>query len=549
MNRLTFQYILLPALAWMSSLALLQAQKPLPTEQVEVIKNFDARLLDTDRIPLSPELPPLDTSVRRLNYSVTDRPFSVEYPAPVIRPIAMRGDAVPKVYNGYTRLGAGIPSSLYGDLSYHLVKEKRYNFGIGAHHHSANNTKNLENQRFSNTNVGVDGTYYMEQGIAVRGKAGYNQRNAFFYGYNAFNTDPDNPRFTFAKEDVRQRFSTVDIGAAIFNGERTQADFNYQAGFDFYFMQDAYATRENGFDLKINATKWIQERHAFRVNLRTDFTSYRDTAKQSLHNFYLQPNFTFSADAFRAKIGLNLVSHNDEFFFFPDLELSARILGPVLNAYLGAEGSLQKNTFRSLTDYNPFLSSRNRLRNTRYYDYFGGIRGVVQGIDYRIQAGYKTTDNLATFLWNGDSLSARFNVLYDTIDIIYFNAFLVAPLFKGFELNGRLQQNFFNAGKEGKAWHLPSLTVSAGAKYTTTDGKGSVRADLFVENGVPFRDANGEAKNLNALFDISLGGEYRLGNNFGVFLQLNNLANNRRQRWQHYPIFGLNALAGITARF
>ncbi len=541
------KYIVLPA-ALFCALATLGAQTTLPTEQVDIIKNFDARLLETDRIPLAPELPPLDTTVRRQNYNITGRPVTVEYPAPQLRPLAIRGEKVAQVYNGYAKLGGGIPSSLYGDLSYHLSQEKKYDFGIGALHHSASNNANLENQRFAFTTAGIDGTYYLEQGIAVGGKVRYTSDNVFFYGYNSLNSG-DSINRSFAKEDVRQRFSTVDIGANIFNGERTAADFNYSAGFDFYFLQDSYAARENGFDLKINATKWIQDRHAFRVDLRTDFTSYRDTAKQSLHNFYLQPNFTFSADAFRAKIGLNLVSHEDEFFFFPDLELSARILGPVLNAFAGAEGSLQKNTFRSLSDYNPFVSSRNRLRNTRYINYFGGIRGVVQGIDYRVQAGYKTTENLATFLWNGDSIP-RFNVLYDTIDIAYISASLVAPLFKGFEINGKLQQNFFNTGnKETKAWHLPSTTISAGAKYTTEDGKGAVRADLFLENGVPYQDIDGQTKNLNALFDLSIGGEYKLGNNFGLFLQVNNLANNRRQRWQHYPIFGLNALAGITARF
>jgi hypothetical protein len=37
--------------------------------------------------------------------------------------------------------------------------------------------------------------------------------------------------------------------------------------------------------------------------------------------------------------------------------------------------------------------------------------------------------------------------------------------------------------------------------------------------------------------------------NFGAFVDLNNLANNKRERWYLYPQFGLNILAGITARF
>jgi len=46
-----------------------------------------------------------------------------------------------------------------------------------------------------------------------------------------------------------------------------------------------------------------------------------------------------------------------------------------------------------------------------------------------------------------------------------------------------------------------------------------------------------------------LGAEYFFSKNIGAFLQVNNLANNRRQRWQNYPTLGLNALVGVTARF
>ena len=60
---------------------------------------------------------------------------------------------------------------------------------------------------------------------------------------------------------------------------------------------------------------------------------------------------------------------------------------------------------------------------------------------------------------------------------------------------------------------------------------------------------DGEADNLNGLFDLSLGAEYQATENIGIFFQLNNLANNRRQRWANYPTYGINILGGITARF
>lgn len=523
------------------------AQKDLPSGQVEVIRNFEAHLLETDPLHVRPELPPLDTTVRRMRYDTLSRTFEVEYQAPRIRPLAMRGEDVPQGYNGYARLGGGFPNSLLAEGGYNVAAADQYDFGINVYHHSANNTKNVENQRFGYTNLGAHGTYYLEQGIGATANLGYTIDNLHFYGYNELNKNRDQ-KITFSEEDVKQSFTTFDVGAGIFNSKRTEADFNYHAGFSAYLMQDNYAARENGFKLDIGATKWFNEKHPFRINLITDFTGYRDTSKQSLNNFYLQPSFTFHGDIFKAKIGGNITSHEDNFSIFPDIELSANIINTILGAFVGAEGSLQKNTFRSLTDYNPFLSSRIKVENTRYYHFYGGIRGNFSGVEYRGQLGYKKADNLALFLVNSDTLVPRFDVLYDTVNIFNIQGTLSFPLTKELTVLGTINYNLYDPKNQEKAWHLPALTINSGLRYAAMEGKLLVKADLFLENGVPYLD-KGEAKNLNALFDISVGADYLFTNNIGAFVQINNLANNRRQRWQYYPTFGLNALIGITARF
>lgn len=534
-NIISTAFLLLPLL--------LSAQKDLPSGEVDVIRNFDARLLETDPIKVKPQLPALDTTTRRQSYSIMSKTFDVEYQPPKIRPLAMRGDDVAKGYNGYARLGGGFPASILGEGNYNIATEK-YNFGIDIFHHSANNNNNTENQRFGYTNLGAKGTYYLDQGFGVNARLGYTIDNVYFFGYNELND-----KLKFNAEDVKQQFSTFDVGASLFNTKRTEADFNYSAGFDAYLLQDNYSARENGFKINIGATKWFSDKHPFKLNLITDFTNFKDTSKQSLNNFFLQPSFTFHGDVFKAKIGANIASHADEFSFFPDLEISANIIGTILGAFVGAEGSLQKNTFRSLSDYNPFIISRVDVKNTRYYNYYGGIRGNYQGIDYRAQIGYKKADDLALFLVNADTLVPRFEVLYDTVNIINIAGSLTFPVAKGLEVLGTVGYNVFDTKNQEKAWHLPSLTLNGGVRYRTMEDKLLIKADMFLENGVPYRDKGGEAKNLNALFDISLGADYFFTENIGGFIQVNNLANNRRQRWQYYPMFGLNALIGLTARF
>jgi hypothetical protein len=519
------------------------AQPDLPSEEVEIIKDFEAALEESTKLVLAPELPPLDSTSRKLLYSIPSKTLNVEYLPPKIRPIAMRKDAIPPLYKGYLKLGYGIPASPYGELSYHHADPEKYEIGINALHHSAN-FKDLENQRFSKTDVGIDGTYYNEQGFAVSSNIGYDINQVHFYGY-------DHDEQTVDREQIKQQFNTFTFGAKLFNGARTEGDINYFAGFDFYRLTDNYASDENNLDIKLGITKWFNEQHELTIGITTDFTTYDDqTEKNNLNNFYLTPSFTFHGDAFKVKVGANLTSNEDKFKVFPDVEAAVNIVGNKLSVYAGAEGSLYKNSFKNLSDYNPFIVSRERLKvkNSSYNNFYGGIRGNLKVLDYQAQVGLKKVNDLAFFLLDPvDTL--RFTTLYDTADLFYVAITLNATPVKGLEVIGTIGSNVYSINTLEKAWGLPTFEVNVGLVYTTLEDKLRIKTDLFVENGIPFINDAGEADNLNDLFDLSIGADYQIAKNFGIFFQINNLANNKRQRWENYPTYGINVLGGITARF
>jgi hypothetical protein len=534
---------LLAALCLSPFIATLNAQEDgeLETEEVEIIKDFDARLEETEKVNLSPELPPVEGEEGPLNYLVPTKLLGVQYPPPKIRPIAMRRDKVPDAYAGYLKAGYGTPNSPYAEASYHLNKEEEYAFGAFLKHHSAN-FKDRENQRFSLSTGNVYGTYFFDQGFAANGNLGYTSDVVHLYGYDDQDT-------SFAKEKVERNISTFEVGGKFFNGESTVGDLNYYAGANLYRLSESFeGSKETGFVIDMGITKYFDEKHPLNIRLVTDFTDYRDTARQELHNFYLQPNFSFHADLFNVKVGANIVSHEDEFRFYPDLEISVSILGSQLAAFAGWNGNLQKNTLRSLLAYNPFVSSFLTIGNTSYNDFYGGVKGNINNIEYQGQVGYKPTKDLALFLNSPDDFR-QLNVLYDTVDIFYIKGSIVAQPMKDLEVLLSLSNSFFDPKNAEKPWHLPALEGNASLIYTTAEEKVKIRAELYLANGVPFLDENADEDRLNGLYDISIGGEYFFTKNIGAFLQLNNLANNRRERWYRYPVYGLNVLGGVTARF
>ncbi|MCB0520787.1 MAG: hypothetical protein H6577_21605 [Lewinellaceae bacterium] len=559
-------------LVFISSMATYSFAQPgtdLPAEQVEVIKIFEAQLAESEKVAVNPELPPTDTSIQRQQYDVPAKSIEVEYQAPRIRPIAHKSDEdIPDAYKTYLKLGGGLPKSIYGEGAFNtlfkLQDKSTVDIGLDLLHHSGDySTGDIENRRFSLTKAEGKGTYYSTQGYAVGANMGFTSDKVHYYGYSTDVQNPDEyPNGTFEPEAVRQVFSTFDLGAKIFNGVQTAGDINYSAGVDLYVLSDRQASDETGLDFKLKGTKWFKEKHSLDIGLRTDFTWYNDTMNlsQTLHNYTLSPSFTFHASAIKVKVGARVVSSNDEFFLFPDAEVVANITGNELAFYVGVEGDLQKNNFRAISNYNPFIHSRfpapdNNLRNTKYFNVYAGFRGNLKFFEYTLQAGYKPTNDLALYKFDYDYRDAKgiyaFNVVYDNADIFNIGGSVKAVPLRGLAVTATLSQNIFNLQREDKPWHLPSFEANFQVLYTFLQNKVNLKAQLYLENGVPAnpRQIGRAAIDLGSLYDLNIGGEYWFVKNIGAFVNINNILNNHRPRWLYYPTVGANFLAGFTARF
>ncbi len=535
------------------------AQPDLPSEQVEVIKIFEAQLAESEKVAVLPELPPVDTSVSKQTYDVPLKTIEVDYPAPRIKPVTYKSDEeIADAYKAYLKLGGGIPKSIYGEGAFNTLKKfgekSALDIGLNVLHHQADFSDNeIENQRFGLTKAAGKATYYFDQGYAVSGNMGYTSNRVSYYGYS---TDRFDNNENIDKEAVKQTFGIFDLGAKIFNGVQTAGDINYSAGFDFYAMSDDFAANETGFDLKLNATKWIRDKHSFDLGLRTDFTTFKVLGvTQTLHNYWLTPAFTFHGNAIKIKAGASLISSNDEYLPFPDVEVVVNLTGNSLAFYTGLEGGLEKNNFRSLATYNPYINPQlpdDALRNTKYFNFYAGLKGNLKVFEYMVQGGYKPTNDLALYYFRHEGdLIHDFDVRYDDVNIINIRASLKATVLKNLTFTGTLSQNFFDTNDERKAWHLPALDANFLAIYITSDNKLRAKAQLNLQDGVTANDRGGINRwtELNALYDVSVGGEYWFVKKFGAFLEVNNLLNNKRQRWIFYPTYGINVLGGITARF
>jgi hypothetical protein len=528
---------------FISSSCILSAQRELQSENIEVIKDFDARLIDTRKLKIQPKLPPIDTAKRTYDYDVSIQEFQVSYDSPVLRPLAMLSESTPTGYRNYARAGYGKPNAILGNAGLYYTNDGLFEIGLNGHYQSANN-KSFEDQKFSEAGGELAGKYYFTDYLAIGGALNYDRDEYYMYGYDhEITVGPE------LKNDKRL-FNTIGFKAEIFNPERTEGGFDYTGSIQLIRKKDQLDLSENGALIDVKGTKWINGKNPFSIQVRADLSKFNtENNDQSLNNFFVKPSWTIGKPSLQIKAGVEVAMANDEVFFFPDLQVSLKLLENKLIPFIGWKGTMEKNNFTNITDYNPFaLILPSQINNQHSQHYFAGVKGEIKGITYQGKAGYKTFKNLALFERNIVD-ERRFDVVYDDGSAIVISGVVSAQVLKNLSAGATAYKNFYNLDLNEKAWHLPGFEMSIFAHYTGLDKRLSIRPELNIMDGVPYRNINNETDRLNSLLDVSVQAEYYLFEKVGLFVHANNLTSNNRERWQQYPTYGLNIIGGVSVRF
>lgn len=508
-----------------------------------LIQPFKAKLANTDKYTARPFLPELDTTNKNVRYRVPTHLLNLDYPEPTLRAAAMPKEKQQEAYPLYVKAGAGFPFQTYLDASFHTQVQKEFRLGADVFHQSGRG--NLDNQQFSKNRIGVGGQYDLSGGFAAGGALRFRMDGNHFYGYDEEETRE--------KDSVFQRFTEFGATAFFKNTKLRPSDVDYQAKLDFYTLSDRYESNETGVRLDGYAEKWFNKKNPLRVEAGVWLHSMNDslsadTIENTRFAAYINPSFTFYSGQFSLKLGANLGA-NGGFFVLPDVRAELRLFDGKLDVYAGAEGELRANTFRSLGLYNPFITSVMNPQHTQFTSFFGGVRGDVGLLTYEAQVAYNHGVNLPVFLNDTMQEELRFNVLYDTISNFKISGALELRLSKELSVRGVVASNIYRPKNLDKAYHLPTFESNVRALYRLP--RFETYAELFIAAGVPYYDRVKKSnETLGGLFDLNLGASFYFdkARRIGGFVELNNIFNNKNQRWNRYPQIGFNALAGVIIK-
>ena len=512
------------------------------SDNQDVVSQFNSDVTLLERVQLSPSgyIGAPDTS-RSLSEPVntTPRLLNLKYDAPIIRPIAMKKTPPKSDFPFWGKVGFGIPTQPYAELSYQTKATKFGYFGAYGKWHSADNTA-IKYQKFNNLALQLNGAYYIDTLATVQARAGFEQDGVHFYGY-----DHSDTTLAITPENTTQAFNKVFANIAVFNTKTNDADFHYKGGIDFYTVSDKFKATETGVTGEVSASKYFAEKHPFTLTLRNEYSGFvkDDTAKQNINVLTLAPNFTYIEGAFRGRVGANLQVSEGRFIPNPDVELMYAFGEPLI-LFGGWQGAVRRNNFESLRQINPFIISKPSLKVSRYENRYLGIKGKVDAISYEVQGYNQPIQDMPIFI-NSPSDSRRFTPVYDTLNVWGGHLGFGYKPSKTLELTLAGDYRAFNKN----AYHIPTVEAMLGAKYNFNDLL-NVRFTTFTAIGAKQIDlTTATVGTIAPMFDLNLGADYKISDNFALFLDLNNLLNQKYQRWNGYQVFGFNLIGGVQFKF
>ncbi|MES2628950.1 MAG: hypothetical protein V4616_08275 [Bacteroidota bacterium] len=536
---------------------------PSMSTTVVTVGSRDIKLRDAYRITAQPSL--FDTTITKtgVRYEIRNAFAKTKYEVQPIQAANLRiVEPLTRLYRVYARAGVGMYTSPIGDLYINSLRSRKGGYGISYNHYSsAGGVKNvLSNGAFSTNKAQLWGkTFVGKNGLS--GNFNYQRDVNHFYGYN-----PDRAVLVgenaLSMDSIRQQFQYLGGGVKFESYNDDLTKLNHSEEVSYYGFSKDGAGNEQNIKANLGFTKMVnKELLGLKLGLDNNTFKTGDSANTSYTNtiFNFSPQISTNGEKYKLKLGLAVVGQFDstsKFYFFPDAEFSYYLVDNVLMPYAGLGGGVNRNSYRSSFMKNPFLVDAPDLRNTvEKFRVYIGLRGNFSaGSSFNLQVAQSSLSNMQLFVNDTAGLQNTFQAVYDNSAVTSITGEVSFHQSQKFQLTIRGEYFSYNMATEQRALNLPNAKGTVTGKYNVMD-KLYVTADFFVQSNRFARiqsltDPSGyELVNIDKVIDLNLGFEYRYTKRLSAFINFNNLASQKYQRYYGYRVQPINVFGGLTFAF
>lgn len=489
-----------------------------------------------------------DTTVPALTYNIPAQNLFYAYQPFPLKPLALQQDT--NLYLGlrnYVKVGYGNLSTPFVNAGFSFGDGKKYLANVYAGY-SASKGK-IVYQDYSHLHIKAAGSYFFSANEAYA-VVDVKMREQFLYGF-------DTSLYKYSKKDVRQQFQDLAVKVGMRNTKTGAFGINYNPNLLVSSFTNINKLTETTFILTAPVEKQFGEVFTFKVEGKADMTVYNSknllpaNVKINNHVFQVATALIFSTPRFSINGGITPTWDNGKFIWLPNVFAEAYVKENVFAFQAGWVGLLTKNTYRNLSNSNPYLKTITRQLNTKETEYYGGIKGTLgKHFNFNAKAGYVTYENLPFFINDTATDNKAFVISNEAKvknfkvhgDVSYINTekFTVTA---GVTFNG-----YTGMQSNARAWHTIPMEFTSSLRWWAYK-QILLKADFYAFGAGHYLDKGNISKSYKPGSDLSAGAEFKINKTFSAWLDVNNILNTKYERWHNYEVYGLNLMGGVRVNF
>jgi hypothetical protein len=313
------------------------------------------------------------------------------------------------------------------------------------------------------------------------------------------------------------------------------------------------------------------------INADVNNTANTPSIPYSQFQVGISPSIRVVRDELTLNLGANLVygmdgeSNESNFYIYPQVTASYRLLEDMVIVYGEVSGQLTQNSYADFVDDNPYVSPTLTIQPTnKQYDASIGFKGqLFPNLSYNIKGSYTAENRKPLFKLNpqnsfrndekGYYYGNSFEVFYDDVKTLGIFGELNVDVNRNFSLGINASIYQYDTETDNPAWNLPNLRGSLFMDYQI-DEQWFMGANIFfvgeredlsavVIADTPPSDYPASILTLDSYFDANAHIGYRLSDQLSIFAKASNLANNDYQQWANFRVQSFQILAGVTYKF
>ncbi|WP_462220874.1 TonB-dependent receptor [Ferruginibacter sp.] len=488
-----------------------------------------------------------DTGKPKMNYVVPAQNLFYSYQPISLKPLALQQDT--NLYLGmrnYLKVGFGNFSTPYVSAGFSFGDAKTSLLNVYADYISSKGK--IKYQDYSQLNLKATGSYFTAKNEAY-GSVNYSQNDVYLYGY-------DHALYNYKKDSVRNQYQDLMLKAGIRNTVVGDFGIKYNPNVQVNIFTGKNKLSESSLIITAPLEKQFGEAMAIKVEGRADITSYTTkdlTSNVKITNnvFQVAPALTFASPQFTINAGITPTWDNGTFIWLPNVYAEVQVKEKVFMIQAGWVGTYTKNTFRNLVNINPYLQTIAAQKNTKEIEYYGGIKATLgKHFNFSAKAGLISYTDIPLFINDTATDNKSFKVVYESkannfrvhgdLSYISQDKFTVTA---GLTLNG-----YTGFNTNGKAWNTVPMEFTSSLRWWAFK-QVLLKGDFYMFGGGNYLAKGNTSKNFSGGTDLSAGMEFKVNKTFSAWLDVNNILNNKYQRWHNYEVYGLNVLGGVRITF